>query len=242
MHMRSQLCWLLFGFFVFGCTTQREKVELSITAHNDSSIRVLPYEANRYLFDKKNDYPYNSYRVDCLLVIQNKTKYNLHVYDEWCSWGYYSIEIELKFKNGETRTLKKRPGQWTINFPAMQTIPSNTSLAYPISLDESIWENIPELTIDQKIKLAEDMNNFEDRTWDDVAALIPGKEILIRAKFSPIYIEYPPSVPVSFEQNCETPWTSLVFRGHRGVHYQRTPEKWGIEDIDTPFRKTTGEH
>jgi hypothetical protein len=227
----------------------REKIEVFISEHNrERSIKVEPYDATSDAADARkrkeadgagghagqagapSDRRYNltgkdpdgdgmDY-VDCLLVIRNRTGNDIYIGDEEFEIGYDSIELKIRFRNGETFDLKKRSGVWHRNLPDLSIIPHGGALSIPITLDPEIWENIPLWTSEQRQKTMDDPF-LKSPCWDNVSLLIPGREVCIKATIR--WVGY------SGDSNgkkggrayqwadFETEWVSLLFRVKRTI-------------------------
>lgn len=219
-------CNILFVVFstlcLTGCRTVNE-IDMFISEHSrGAGLRAEPYDAYKDAFIGKQrglssnvlDY------VDCLLVIKNRTCKDLYIYDEEFELGYYNIELEIKFANNKNYHLKKREGVWYRNLQNLNCIPSGGALSIPITLDDAIWENIPGWT-DALLQKVVDDPLAESPFWDGVSLLLPGKEIMIKARLRFVFRQ--PDSPrkdnaqASNATTCETDWTRLLFREKRTI-------------------------
>ena len=143
---------ILFALLLCACISERN-VMLFVAEHNQDAycLRVLPYDANVKTFTKNPDYPEEFCYVDFLMIVHNVSEHPLYLSEEWNSDGYYSIEIDLKKKGGNTYPLRKREGLWFRNYPSMLIVLPKSMLAYPISLDEGIWAGLPPIEIGEEV-------------------------------------------------------------------------------------------
>ena len=143
----------LFGLFC-GCVSQ-QTVCLYVSEHNQNAnrLRVSPYEANVDTFVKKPDYPEEFLYVDFFVILQNKTPNSIYIGEEQFTVGYYNIELEIIRKNKPDAriVLKKREGTWHRNFISYLIVPPNGLLAYPVSLDNGIWDGVPDFEIGEEL-------------------------------------------------------------------------------------------
>lgn len=180
-----------FGLF-FGCVSQ-QKACLYIAQHNQQAydLRVQPYDANDATVAKKPDYPEDFLYVDFFVILQNKTAHNLYIGEEQFTVGYYNIELEVIRKNKPDRriVLKKREGTWYRNFISYLIVPPNGLLAYPISLDNGIWDGVPDFEI--------------------------GEELLIRARLHLNWTKVNNQMEKTSPSTVESDWGSVIYKAKR---------------------------
>ena len=224
------LCDKLLVVYVLLCLTgcrSVNEIEVFISEHSrGTGLRAEPYEAYKDAFTKKQSLLSSNVLdcVDCLLVIKNRTCNEIYICDEEFEMGYYDIELEIKFANNEIYHLKKREGVWYRNLRDLHCIPSGGALSIPITLDDTIWENIPGWT-DDLLQKAIDDPLADSPFWDDVSLLLPGKEIMIKAILRSV-IRLPDSphkdvVQSSCATTYETEWTRLMYRGKRTIPMEK---------------------
>ena len=182
---------LLIGCALCGCFSQRD-IELFVMEHNrpSSNLRVRPYSANEHTFIPKFDPPQDFNYVDFLVAVHNRTPHPFYFDEEWNSWGYDLLELDLRKADGTIYRLVKQEGNWHRNFPSMLIIPPQSFLAYPVSIDRGIWKNVPEMGI--------------------------GEEIEVRARLWTGYSKKGDAPLISITPKIiESAWMPVIFRGNR---------------------------
>lgn len=176
--------------FVCGCATQNG-IEIIVAEHNQevNRLRVFPYDANAQTFVKKPDPPHDLNYVDFFVVLQNKTLNSVYLYEEQYSLGYNLLELDIRDVAGHITKLTKKQGIWVKNLPSMLEIPAGSSLAYPVSLDEGIWNNIPAFDI--------------------------GTEVFIRARISACFMKSNGKMAKDSPSPIESGWTRILMREKR---------------------------
>ena len=136
---------LLLGF-LFGCQSP-QRYRLFVVSHNQDpvNLRMRPYQANANGFVPKETPPDDMNYVDFFVTFFNNTAYPVYQYEDQFSLGYDSLEIELRKKDGTLYYLTKKEGTWYRNYPSLFVIPAHSLLAYPVSLDPSIWNGLPQI-------------------------------------------------------------------------------------------------
>jgi hypothetical protein len=91
--------------------------------------------------------PYDSYdgadhhdKFDVLITnVSNKP---VRLWQEWNSWGYYCLQIEIVTRNGTRHLLKKKPTGFTRNFPEFIELPTGQSVVWHVDLNPTEWEDL----------------------------------------------------------------------------------------------------
>ena len=81
---------------------------------------------------------------DFYVLLSNVSKEPQIVWEDWNSWGYYSISFELTTNDGKKYILSKRDTGFTMNYPSTVVIEPGEHVVYPIHLDEW-WETHPSI-------------------------------------------------------------------------------------------------
>jgi hypothetical protein len=82
---------------------------------------------------------------DFYVLLSNVSKQPRIVWEDWNSWGYYSISFELTTNDGKKYVLSKRQAGFTKNYPSTVVIEPGEHVVYPIHLNEW-WETRPSLS------------------------------------------------------------------------------------------------
>jgi len=78
------------------------------------------------------------------VIVSNVSDKPQRIWREWCSWGYYGLSFELTDSTGKTRIAKKKPRDWTKNYPDFWTIAAHESLVIDVNFaDTDTWEGFP---------------------------------------------------------------------------------------------------
>jgi hypothetical protein len=113
-------------------------LEVSIAVSKmDNGERVLRYSAK--------DKPHFD------VVVTNISNQPQRIWREWCSWGYFDLDFELTDQGGKTWKAKKKPANWTRNFPSYQILEPHDSLVIEVEFaNPDTWEGFPHLTGDSQ--------------------------------------------------------------------------------------------
>jgi hypothetical protein len=78
------------------------------------------------------------------VIIANTSDKPQRIWREWCSWGYYGLSFEFTDASGETWTAKKKPRDWTKNYPDFWTVGAHESLVLDVQIaNTDTWEGFP---------------------------------------------------------------------------------------------------
>lgn len=78
------------------------------------------------------------------VIVSNSSEKTQRIGQEWCSWGYFGLTFELTDERGKKWVAKKKPRDWTRNFPAWWTLRPHESLVLDVHLgDADTWEGFP---------------------------------------------------------------------------------------------------
>ena len=125
-------------------------------------------------------------RVDFMVAIHNCTSDKLYLYDEEFSTGYYNLTLDVRRRNGEIVTLTKQEGAWYRNYPRMIVVPPGTFLLYPVTLQPSVWKNLPNFDIGEEILVKARFRNGEIMRGMN---LKPQKPYILESIWTPIIIK-----------------------------------------------------
>ncbi|MGH7992986.1 MAG: hypothetical protein ACREDQ_05685 [Limisphaerales bacterium] len=76
------------------------------------------------------------------VLLTNVSNKPVRLWQEWCYWGYYCLQIEVVGKNGTIHLLKKKPTNFLINFQDYVELQSGESVVWNVKLDPSVWEDL----------------------------------------------------------------------------------------------------
>jgi hypothetical protein len=76
-------------------------------------------------------------------VVTNVSEEPVRLWQEWCSWGYFTLSFEVTDQDGRSAVVKKKPRGWDRNTPDWIAIPPGDHLVFDVSFSEPIWEDAP---------------------------------------------------------------------------------------------------
>lgn len=80
------------------------------------------------------------------VVLSNTSSKAQNVWEEWCSWGYFSLRFQCTDAHGKTWLLEKRPRDWTKNHASYSTLLPGESLVINVDLaDKEVWAGVPSI-------------------------------------------------------------------------------------------------
>jgi hypothetical protein len=74
------------------------------------------------------------------IVVKNTADKSVNLWREWCSWGYFNMTFEIDDGAGRVVTIKKKPRDWTKNYPDWQTLRPGDYFVIPVEFDTNVWE------------------------------------------------------------------------------------------------------
>lgn len=106
------------------------------------------------------------------VVLTNVTDKPVHLWRDWCSWGYYNISLDFQAGGKEWKAVK-RPRGWTKNYPDAMELAPGESAIFTQQLTEEIWDGLPPFKTmgGEKIKMrvryevAADEDTFDKNVW-----------------------------------------------------------------------------
>jgi hypothetical protein len=112
-------------------------IALPQNRHNE---RVLSYSGGKKQFH---------------VIVNNATDMPKRIWQEWCSWGYFALSLELTGNSGETWTVKKKTRVWFRNYPDYWTLGPHESLVLDVEFaDGNVWDGFPRPQgVSQKFKM-----------------------------------------------------------------------------------------
>jgi len=199
MNYRSMTI-VVCSFLIAGCMSDRMP-KLFVAEHNQNAynLRVRPCDANMKTFQEKPDYPKDFCYVDFFMIVHNITEHPLYLSEEWNSDGYSSIEIDLRKRDGINYSLRKRAGLWFRNFPSMLIVLPKSMLAYPLSLDEGVWEGLPPIEIGEEVWIRARLRLGHTKI-DGEMVRMPQKSI--ESDWTPVFIKRKRSAHISDVNRC----------------------------------------
>lgn len=84
--------------------------------------------------------------IDFFVVVQNDSLYDILFDSEAFSLGYNNLSFIIQDCHGGLSNVTKKPRSWYRNLPEVDVLPSGECMAIPVSLIDSIWDGIPDIT------------------------------------------------------------------------------------------------
>jgi hypothetical protein len=134
MKTLSLVLFTLAATFLSSQSLAEEKASAPIT------VRIVPDRLNER--DERTIWllpPLQHFRV----VLTNVTREPVRLWQEWCSWGYFTLSFEATDQSGKTVNVRKKPRGWDRNYPDWTIIPPGDHMVFDVTFDESIWQNAP---------------------------------------------------------------------------------------------------
>src|SRR5205823_2382796 len=77
------------------------------------------------------------------VLLTNVRRAPIRVWQEWCSWGYYCLQIEVVEKDGTKHLLKKKRVPFYANFPDYVVLQPGQSSVWDVDFHESsVWTDL----------------------------------------------------------------------------------------------------
>lgn len=96
------------------------------------------------------------------VIISNVSTNQIRLWEEWCSWGFYSVSFEIITPDGKKTMIEKGTMAWGGNAPDYYILLPGESFAIAIRFNEmgcveneKLWVNLPKLKLErgQKIRM-----------------------------------------------------------------------------------------
>ena len=79
------------------------------------------------------------------VLVKNISAQPIRLWSDRYSWGYDNLTFEEIAEDGTATTIKKKPGEWTVNFPDwVEVKPGDTYVLDVNFAAPGIWENPPQ--------------------------------------------------------------------------------------------------
>jgi len=75
------------------------------------------------------------------VLLTNTSTAPINLFEEWNSFGYYGLSFDIKYPDGRTVHLVKKPRGWDKNFPSTVTIEPGGFYVFNVTFEPGIWEN-----------------------------------------------------------------------------------------------------
>jgi hypothetical protein len=133
MSARSFLPLLVCCLLLSGCSTGQ------FGSSPKSAIRVtIPYDSHDAL-EAFGHRRHDGFHV----LLTNVSRTPIRVWQEWCSWGYYCLQIEVVEKDGTEHLLRKKPVPFYANFPDYVVLQPGQCSVWDVNLHEaSVWTDL----------------------------------------------------------------------------------------------------
>ena len=115
---------LLTVLFLFsGCV--HPSATIVIAEHNQSADALIlrAYPCMEKFYQQPPWLPKGFCDIDFFIVISNNGRESIGVGNEWNSWGYSTLEMEVMDSGGVSCSLIRKEGTWYRNFPEFIEIP-----------------------------------------------------------------------------------------------------------------------
>ena len=87
------------------------------------------------------------------VVVTNTSGKPQRLWETWNSWGYYNLRFEVADQKGKVLfVIKKKPRNWTVNFPSWLELESGEHFVMEVYFDKEKW-NVPFLNKNSKGKV-----------------------------------------------------------------------------------------
>lgn len=143
MNVRIYSLLLVCCVIFVGCST---------TKINPSSISVI---AVTIPFDSYDSHPFQGYRHynKFHVLLTNVSSNPVRVWQEWCSWGYYCLQIEIVEQDGTKHLLKKKRIPFYENFPDYVVLQPSGSVVWDVELNSTVWDDLSWLPNDKMLNV-----------------------------------------------------------------------------------------
>ena len=110
------------------------------SAAEDSPLSVslaIPSHADGRRYLRQQHRPPSHFHA----IITNNSDKPQKVWEESCSWGYHALSFEVMDEAGKITDAKKRPIDFTVNFPRWHELEPGESLVVNVHFAETNWWN-----------------------------------------------------------------------------------------------------
>jgi hypothetical protein len=120
-----------------GCSTMtenggsRQAIEVTIPYGSHDALR--PYWPRPFTRHMSNNF---------YVLLTNVSGKPVRVWQEWCSWGYYSLQFEVFDRDGREHLLKKKPTGFLANFEDYVELQPGGSVVWKVDLEPSVWKGL----------------------------------------------------------------------------------------------------
>jgi hypothetical protein len=121
---------------VAGCGRDTAPPSAGSAVAGDLRIAIVPASRNSFGTPLYMNAPF-------ALVLHNQTGAPISVWEEWCSWGWYSVSLDLTSPTGQKFKLTRGMRAWTMNGPSPFIIPPNQFYVWGVDLCDGTWEGVP---------------------------------------------------------------------------------------------------
>lgn len=188
--------------FISGCKTPLAKVR--IAEHNQSPAELVlrAYPCMEKFYSQPFGLPEGFCSIDFFIVIENCGKNPICVGNDWNSWGYTAIKLEIAVDMEAPFPLNRKMGTWYRNFPEFLEIPPKSLLCLPISLDDGLWEPCPPLDKDREERISALLNTGKAEFLTQFYLRGTIQNLRIRDTWERL-------------PDIASPWTPVLFRHNR---------------------------
>ncbi|EEF57018.1 hypothetical protein [Pedosphaera parvula] len=76
------------------------------------------------------------------VVVSNVSDRPQRVYEDWNSWGYFSLSFEVRTAQGKVVKITRSERDWSKNFASTYTIPAGGHYVLPVQWSTNEWQNL----------------------------------------------------------------------------------------------------
>lgn len=169
--MNKRILWASV-YLAFLCTAIAYLPSLAAKSHAGGAGQALRAELRGN--DNRQPIFRSNYRNDLLFILFSKRD-RTKVFQEWCSWGYFTRSFSARQEGGKAAdyVIKRKPDKvWSKNFPATHTLPRGEFLVTSADLCDGSWIAEPalpledmELTLTGHFEIEPDKETKEQKVW-----------------------------------------------------------------------------
>ena len=86
------------------------------------------------------------------VLLTNTGKKPVKLWEEWNSWGYYSLQLEVIGPDGQKHLLKKKPIPFYVNNPERLVLQPGQSAVWDVVLISNVWEDLSWIPEEREMK------------------------------------------------------------------------------------------
>ena len=143
LNLHARLISVIFFVLLAGCGTPGTP-----SPSNPALVVTIPYnqqgKRDAYI-DVKPPYPF-------YVLLTNTGRKPLKLWDQWNSWGFFSLQLEVIGPDGQKHLSKKKQIQFLINAPTGHVLRPGEAEVWDVELATVAWENLEWIPKQEKLK------------------------------------------------------------------------------------------